>query len=224
MRQPGCSSVTLGNSLDLVLLSNAVGVGLTDTLGSGNDLISKSLAHGLVVSEAGLSRSLAHEVDGLVDSSEWRDINGLSLDGTSRSNSGGVLSGSSLDDGIEKNLEWVVPGEKVNKLKSLSEDSHSHLLLTVLSMISNHEHVDESLGDWAVDLLETLFLIFTSSVWDVHLSLSLFDSKVGNEGTLRALDSLIRPLAEKLWGDSKFSLFFHNEFRFLIDQIGRAHV
>jgi hypothetical protein len=63
----------------------------------------------------------------------------------------------------------------VNDFKSLSENSYSHLLFTVLSMVSNHKSVDESFRNWAIYFLETFFLIFTSSVWDVHLSLSWFD-------------------------------------------------
>ena len=95
------SSVTLGNSLDLVLLLDGVGVSLTDTLGSSDDLIGENLGHALVGSEAGVSGSFAHKVDSLIDSSQWGDINSLSSDGTTGTNSGGVLSGSSLDDSLE---------------------------------------------------------------------------------------------------------------------------
>ena len=95
------SSVTFGNSLDLVLLFDGVGVSLTNTLGGSNDFISKNLAHGFVGSEAGVSGSFAHKVDSLVDSSKWRNINSLSSNGTTGTNSGGILSGSSLNDSLE---------------------------------------------------------------------------------------------------------------------------
>ena len=95
------SSVTLGNSLDLVLLFDGVGVSLTDTLGSGDDFISKDLAHALVGSEAGVSGSFTHKVDSLIDSSKWGNINSLSSDGKTGTNSGGVLSSSSLNDSLE---------------------------------------------------------------------------------------------------------------------------
>jgi hypothetical protein len=122
---------------------------LANTLGGGNDLIGKSLGHGLVASESGLSGSLHDQVDGLVDSSQWGDINGLSSDGTTGTNSSGVFSRSTLNDGLEKDLQWVLSGEEVDDVESLSEDSHGHLLLTVMSMLSNHQGVDESLGNWA---------------------------------------------------------------------------
>jgi len=144
---------------------------LTNSLGGSDDLISQSFRHGLVGSESGLSGSLADQVDSLVDSSEWGDINSLSSDGTTGTNSCGVFSGSTLDDGLEKYFEWVLSGEEVHDLEALFEDSYANLLLTVLSVHTNHEGVDESLGDWALDLLETFFLIFTSSVWDKHLRL-----------------------------------------------------
>ena len=41
---------------------------------------------------------------GLVDSPERRDIDGLMTDGTLRSNTGGVLTRTSVDDSIDKNL------------------------------------------------------------------------------------------------------------------------
>lgn len=45
------------------------------------------------------------EGDGLVDSPERRDIDGLTTDGTLRSNTGGVLARTSVDDSIDKNLD-----------------------------------------------------------------------------------------------------------------------
>ena len=148
---------------------------MTNTLGGGDDLISEGLRHGLVASERGLSGSLADEVDSLVDSSEWGDINSLSSDGTTGTNSSRVLSGTTLNDSLEENLEWVESSKEVNDLESLSEDSHGHLLLTILSVVTHHQLIDESLNNWARDLLETFFLIFTSSVWNIHLRLDTLE-------------------------------------------------
>jgi len=122
-----------------------------------------------VGSESSFSGSLADQVDGLVDSSEWGHIDGLSSDGTTGTDSCGVFSGSTLDEGLEHDLKWVLSGEEVDDFETLSENSYADLLFTVLSVHTNHEGVDESLGNWALDLLETFFLIFTSSVWDKHL-------------------------------------------------------
>jgi hypothetical protein len=131
-----------------------------------------------MASECRFSGSLAHQIDGLVDSSQWRDINSLSSDGTSGTNSSRVLSGSTLDDSLEQDFQWVGTGEKVDDLKNLSEDSDSLLLFTILSVVTTHELIDESLNNWARNLLETFFLIFTSSVWNVHLSLDLSNTEV----------------------------------------------
>jgi len=206
------SSVTLGNSLDLILLLNGIRVGLTDTLGGSNNLVRQALGHGFVWSESGFSGTLAHKVDSLVDSSHWGNINSLSSNGTTGSNSSGVFSGSSLDNSFEQNLEWVLSGGEVNDLKSSSEDSHSLLFFTILSMMSDHELIGESLSDWALNLLETFFLVLTSSVWDVHLGLYGLNGKVGGEWLLWALDSLIGPLTKKLWGDSEFDSIFNVQF------------
>lgn len=157
---------------------------MTDSLGGSDDLISQSFRHGFVGSEGALSGSLADQVDSLVDSSEWGDINSLSSDGTTGTNSCGVFSGSTLNEGLEHDLKWVLTGEEVDDFKSLSEDSDSQLLFTVLSVLTNHEGVDESLGNWALNLLESFFLIFTSSVWDIYLSLNVLDCKVIGERLL----------------------------------------
>ena len=106
----------------------------------------------------------------------------------------------------------------MNHFKSLSENSDGKLFLTVLSMITNHELIDESLGNWALDLLESLLLIFTSSVWDVHLSFGSFAGKVVDEGLFRALDFIVRPFTEKHWGNSKFNSIFDDKFRFYFNK------
>ena len=199
-----CSTITLGNSLNFVLLLNGERVGLSDTLGGGDDFISEGLTHALEGSESWVSGTFAEEVDSLIDSSHWGNINSLSSDGTTWTNSGRVFSGTTLDDGLEQDLEWVLTGQKVNDFKGLLEDSDGHLLLTILSGVTNHELIDKSLGDWALDLLESLLLIFTSSIWGVHLSLDVLDWEVVNEGMFRALNVFVSPFSEKFWLNSKF--------------------
>ena len=44
------------------------------------------------------------ERDGLVDSPEGRDIDGLTADGTLGANTGGVLTGPSVDNGVNEDL------------------------------------------------------------------------------------------------------------------------
>jgi len=197
------SSVTLGNSLDFVLLLDGVGVGLTNTLGGIDDLVSEGLTHWLEGSESRFSGSLTEEIDGLVDSSKWWNINSLSSDGTSGTNSCWVLSGTWLNDGLEQDFEWVLSSKKVDDLKSLSEDSDGLLFLTILSMITNHEHVCESFGDWAWNLLESLLLIFSSGVWSIHLRFDVSDWEILDKGVLRALNVLVWPLSEKFWLNGK---------------------
>ena len=43
--------------------------------------------------------------DGLVDPAKGGHIDGLTTNGTLRSNTGGILSGSSVDDGVDQNLQ-----------------------------------------------------------------------------------------------------------------------
>jgi len=207
-----CSSVTLGNTLDLILLSDGIRVSSTDSLGGVDNLVSKSFSHRLVGSEGGLSGSFAQQVDSLVDSSQRRNINGLSSDGTTRSNSSGVLSGTRLNDGLENNLKRVLVSEQVDNLEGLSEDADGHLFLTVLARVTNHKLIDESLEDGAGNFLESLLLIFTSGIWHVYLCFISLDGQVIIKGLLRAVNILIGPLAEKLRLDGKSLISFLVQF------------
>ena len=80
-----------------------------------------------------------------------------------------------MNDGLEQDFEWVLSSKKVDDLKGLLEDSDSLLFLTILSVVTNHELIGESLGDWAGDLLESLLLIFSSSVWGEYLGFDVAD-------------------------------------------------
>ena len=104
----------------------------------------------------------------------------------------------------------------MDHLKSLSEDSDSKLFLTVLSMMTNHELIDKSLSNWALDLLESFLLIFTGGVWDVHLSFGSFAGKVVDEGLLTAFNFIVGPFAEKHWCDGEFNSIFDDQFRFCL--------
>lgn len=55
----------------------------------------------------------------MVDTAERGDINGLTTDGTSRTNSGTVFSGAAVGDGIDGDLDRVLVGHDVN-LKKLT--------------------------------------------------------------------------------------------------------
>jgi hypothetical protein len=180
LKHPKRSSVTLGDSLDFVLLLDGVRVAgtLTNTLMSIDNLIGKALAHALVGSEGSLSGSLADQVNRLVHSSQWAHVDSLTSNGTTRSNSCGVFTSTSLHDGLEKNFQWVLVSEEMDDLEGLLERPDCHLLLTVCSALSNHKLVHKSLSDWALDLLESFLLEFTSTVWIVDLGLDRLDGEV----------------------------------------------
>ena len=70
------SSVTLGNSLDLVLLADSVR-SASRTLSSVDDLVSQSLLDALEVTESCLTSTLDDQVNCLVHSSQRRHVDGL---------------------------------------------------------------------------------------------------------------------------------------------------
>lgn len=54
------------------------------------------------------SPTCADQVQGLVDSSKRRDVDGLSANGTGATNTRGIFARSTVDDGIDEHLEWVL--------------------------------------------------------------------------------------------------------------------
>jgi hypothetical protein len=126
--QNGCCSnnratalpVGLGSALDLILLLD--GVAVLVVVGSVDELISEALSNRLQVAESGRAGTLGHQVDGRVDAAEGRDIDGLATDDTSRTDTGGILAGASLHDGIGDNLHGVLAGQEVDELESVLDD------------------------------------------------------------------------------------------------------
>ena len=177
----------------------------TGTLGGVDDLVGEAFREGLHGSEGVGSNTLQHQVNALVDSSKRGDIDSLSSNGTSGSNSGGVFSGSSLGDGVNEDLDWVLTGGEVDDVKGLLDMSHGQLLFTVVSSL-HHDGVDESLDNGAVNFLKTSFLVLSSGVWDEDLTLLGLDIQVGIERDVFALHSFIRILSEKFCLNSVFGI------------------
>ena len=96
----------------------------------------------------------------------------------------------------------------MNDFESLSENSHGDLLLTVLSVVSNHKLVHEPFGNWALNLLESLLLIFSSGVWHIDLGFDALDVEVVGQGLLRAINTVIGPFSKKHWLNSKAATFY----------------
>ena len=63
--------------------------------------------------------------------------------------------------------------------------------------------VDEALDDGALDLLESLLLILSSSVGHVHLGSDTLHVQVVNEGLLGAPNAFVGPLSKEEGFDSK---------------------
>ena len=112
-------SVGLGDTLELVLLLDGVRVG--GALGGVDQLLGEALGNGLDVAESGLTGTDGQEGDGLVDAAEGRDIDGLATDGTGGTDTGGVFTGTAVDDGIDGDLDGVLVGHDVDlRLSAIS--------------------------------------------------------------------------------------------------------
>lgn len=105
-----------------------------ETYGGGlDDLVSEAFRHGLETTEGRLLGVLDDVVKGLVYSSEWGNINGLSSDNTTGSDTGGVFTWATVSNSLNENLDWVKSGEEVDQLHGLFHSSDSQLLLTVVA-------------------------------------------------------------------------------------------
>ena len=168
-------TVGLSNSFQLILLLD--GVRSRRTLGGVDQFFSQTFSNGLDVSESSFSGTDGQQGDGLVDSSQWRDIDGLSSDGTGRTDSGGVFTTTRVDDGIDNNLDWVLFGQNVDNLQGVLDDSDGLQLLTVVSTV-HHQGVGQSFDDRTLGLSESLRGVSTSGVRDENW---LSDLDVVNE-------------------------------------------
>merc|ERR1712112_466182 len=142
-------SVGLGDTLELVLLLD--GVAVAGSLGSVDELVTEALSDTLDVTEGCLTGASAQQPDGLVDPPEWRHIDSLPPDSTSTTNTGGVLTGPRVNDGIHQNLEGVLASEKMNDLKAVLDNPDCHQLLAVVPAM-HHQAVHKTLDNGALSL------------------------------------------------------------------------
>ena len=102
--------VSLGHTLDLVLLLDGVAVGRP--LCGVHDLVGQALGDGLDVAESSFTSTGGQEPDGHVDTTKRRDIDSLAADNTSRTNAAGILTGTGVDNGVDDDLPGKERGQK----------------------------------------------------------------------------------------------------------------
>ena len=51
----------------------------------------------------------------LVDTTEWGDVDGLTTDGTTATDTSRVLTWAGVDDGADEDLKWVLGSESTNE-------------------------------------------------------------------------------------------------------------
>lgn len=107
--------IALCDTFQLVLLLD--GVGVAASLCSVDQLFSEALSNALDVSEGSFTGTDGEKGNGLIDTAERGDIDGLSSDGTGASNSGAVFSGTTVDNGIDCDLDGVLISHDVDLKK-----------------------------------------------------------------------------------------------------------
>ena len=144
--------------------------------------------------------TLGHEVEGLVDTTERRDINSLTLDLASVADTGRVFAGRGVHDSVDEDLDGVGTSHEVDDLERVLDDAEGHELLAVVAAV-HHEAVDETLNNGALSLAEALLVVSPGGVGDVDFVLGLLvDRDVVDERHVSDVDCLVVPLVEKLGG------------------------
>jgi len=162
--------IALCDTLQLVLLLD--GVRVRGSLSCVDQLLCQALCYTLDVSECSLTSTDGKKSDSLVNTAERGDIDGLTTDGTSRSNTGGILTGTAVDNGIDGDLDRVLVGHDVDDLESVSDNADSHEFLSVVASV-HHEGVRKTLNDRALCLAESLLGETTGRVRDVDRGANL---------------------------------------------------
>lgn len=155
-------TIRLGHALDLILL--LYGIAVRRPASCVDDLIREALGDGLHVSESGLTSTHGHEVEGVVHSSEGRDVDGLSLHCTCATHTSRVLSRSAVDDCIYEELHGVLVGEDVDQLEGVSNDAAGHQLLAVVAAEAHHR-AGKTLNDGALQGDYARLTAVMSSTW-----------------------------------------------------------
>jgi hypothetical protein len=83
-----------------------------------------------------------NEGNRLIDSSEGRNIDGLTTYGTLRANTSAVFTWASIDNSINENLDRVLVGEEVNDFECVCDDSNSQELLAVIAALHHQARIN----------------------------------------------------------------------------------
>ena len=107
--------IALRHTLQLILLLDRIAI--TASLSRIDQLFCQALRNALHVPERGFSGTDGKKGDGLIDTTERRDVDGLATDGSSRADTGAVFSGAAVDNGVDGHLDGVLVGHDVDLTK-----------------------------------------------------------------------------------------------------------
>lgn len=129
-------TVGFSNTLDFVLLLDGVAVGRT--LGGVDQFVSQALRDALHAAEGRFARASGEQVDGGVNTTQRRNVDGLSADGTGRTDTGRVFTRTRVDDSLNQDLERVLTRQEVDNLEAVFDDLN---LLETKTKISESDSI-----------------------------------------------------------------------------------
>ena len=96
----------------------------------------------------------------------------MTTDSSLRTDTGGIFTGTRVDDSIKEDLDGVLVGEQEDDFKSVLDDTSGHQLLSVVSSV-HHQRVGQTLDNRAEGLAKTLDLVTTGSVGNIDVGLDV---------------------------------------------------
>lgn len=177
-------------------------------LGGVDDLVSEAFGNALEGTESGVLGTLVHQIERLVDAAERGDIDSLAADDTTGADTGRILTGTSVSGSLNKDLDRVLAGKQVDELKGLLDGLESELLLTVGAVAGDHNSVNKTFNEGALNLLEAALLVATGSVGAEDLLLNLLNVNVISKRGFRADNALVAPHAETFGFAREFDNLF----------------
>lgn len=154
-------SVGDGDSLQLVSLLEGVRVGRL--LGGVDELVGQALGDRLDVTERSFTSTCAQEPDGLVDTSERRNVDGLTSHSTGATDSRRIFSWAAVLDRVDQDFQRILSSKQMNNFESVFNNTNSHELLAVVSTV-HHERAGQTLDNGAESLVKSFDLITASCV------------------------------------------------------------
>lgn len=163
-------TITLGDALDLVLLFDRVRVG--GAARGVDEFLGQAFGHGLEVAERRFPGAGRQQVQRVVDAPERAHVDRLSSDDAGATDTGRVLARSTIDDGVDDDLDRVLIRQQMNDLERVLYNADRHEFLPGVAAFP-HETQCKTFHDRTRRFPEPFHLVPARRMWQVRRMITL---------------------------------------------------